>query len=198
MQTNLNVKHDVQEVQKIQTYLYFAVCNLNTHPWVCLFAVKYIFPYKKAQIRTYLRFQLSILPNGIQSYSSIILSYFLDYNYITIKVFVRGTEPLCRWWLILPIQNDAKKLKNEWNPGNGVLIWEYSARAFQWIPTWQGLDGFQKSLHPCALNESSLSIRRVKWYVQDSIETCSFVAYLSKASSVQMPEIPFFRVGPDV
>ena len=34
-------------------------------------------------------------------------------------------------------------------------------RAIRWIPTWQGLDGFQKSLHPCALNESSLSIGRV-------------------------------------
>ena len=42
-----------------------------------------------------------------------------------------------------------------------VLIWKYSVRAFQWIPTWQGLDGFQKSLRPCPLEESSLSIGRV-------------------------------------
>ena len=41
------------------------------------------------------------------------------------------------------------------------LIWEYSARAIQWIPTWQGLDGFQKSLRSCASEESSLSIGRV-------------------------------------
>ena len=53
-------------------------------------------------------------------------------------------------WVILPIQNDAKKqLRNDWNPGILVLIWKYSARAIQWIPTWQGLDVFQKSLRLC-------------------------------------------------
>ena len=56
----------------------------------------------------------------------------------------------------------CKKLKNDWNPGKWVLIWEGSGRAVQWIPTWQGLDGFQRSLHPSALGESSLSIGRVK------------------------------------
>ena len=55
-----------------------------------------------------------------------------------------------------------KKLKNVWNPSIWVLIREYLARAIQWIPTWQGLDGFQRSLHPCALNESGLSNVRVK------------------------------------
>ena len=44
----------------------------------------------------------------------------------------------------------AKNLKNDWNPGTWVLIWEFSARAIQWVPTRQGLDGFQKSLRPCA------------------------------------------------
>ena len=63
--------------------------------------------------------------------------------------------------LMLPIQNNAKKLKYDWNPGTWVLIWEYSARAIQWIPTWKGLDGFQKSLCPCVLGKSSLSIGRV-------------------------------------
>ena len=43
-----------------------------------------------------------------------------------------------------------------------ALILEYSARAFQLIPTWQGLTGFQKPLCPCALNEISLRIGRVK------------------------------------
>ena len=62
----------------------------------------------------------------------------------------------------LLIRNDAKKLKNYWNPSKWVLIWKYSTRAFQRIPTWQGLDDFQKSLRPCALDESSLSIGRVK------------------------------------
>ena len=41
------------------------------------------------------------------------------------------------WWLIWPIQNDAKKLKNDWNLGTWVLIWEYLASTIQWIPTWQ-------------------------------------------------------------
>ena len=55
-----------------------------------------------------------------------------------------------------------QNLKNDWNPGKLVLIREYTARAIQLIPAWQGLDGFQKSLRTCALDESSLSIRRVK------------------------------------
>ena len=32
--------------------------------------------------------------------------------------------------------------ENDWNNATWVLIWEYSERAIQWIPTWQGLDGF--------------------------------------------------------
>ena len=48
----------------------------------------------------------------------------------------------------------CKILKTDWNPGTWVLIWEHSARAIQRIPTWQGFDGFQKSLHPYALDES--------------------------------------------
>ena len=44
----------------------------------------------------------------------------------------------------------------------GTEIWECSARAFQWIPTWQGSDGFQESLCPCALDKCSLSSGRVK------------------------------------
>ena len=56
----------------------------------------------------------------------------------------------------------CKNLKNDWNPDKWVLIWKYLARASKWIPTWQGLDDFQKSLRPCALDESSLSIGRVK------------------------------------
>ena len=55
-----------------------------------------------------------------------------------------------------------KKLKNDWNPGIWVLIWEYLVRAIQWIPIWQGLNIFQKSLCPWALYEISLSIGRFK------------------------------------
>ena len=45
----------------------------------------------------------------------------------------------------------CKNLKNDCNHGKCVLIWEYSARAFQWIPTWQGLEGFQNFLHFASL-----------------------------------------------
>ena len=34
----------------------------------------------------------------------------------------------------------CKKLKNYWNPGTWVLIWENAVRAIQWIPTWQSLE----------------------------------------------------------
>ena len=37
-----------------------------------------------------------------------------------------------------------------------------AGRAFQLIPTRQGLDGYQKSLYPCAVDESRLSIGKVK------------------------------------
>ena len=43
----------------------------------------------------------------------------------------------------------SKKPENYWNCGKWVLIWEYSARAIQWIPTWQGFDGFQKFAFLC-------------------------------------------------
>ena len=55
----------------------------------------------------------------------------------------------------------CKNLKNDWITAKWVLIWEYSVRAFQWIPTWQGLDGFQKYLHPSTLGKNSRSIGRV-------------------------------------
>ena len=56
----------------------------------------------------------------------------------------------------------SKISENDWNPGRWVLIWEHSSRAIQWIPTWQGLVGFQRCLRSCAFDESSLSIGRVK------------------------------------
>ena len=40
----------------------------------------------------------------------------------------------------------CKKLENDFNLGTWILILEYSARAIQWIPAWQGLDGFQKTV----------------------------------------------------
>ena len=69
---------------------------------------------------------------------------------------------LCCCWLICPIQKYAKNLKNVWNHGLWVLIWEYSVRAIQWVATWQGSVVFQKSLRHCALDISCFSIGRVK------------------------------------
>ena len=55
-------------------------------------------------------------------------------------------------------------MQKSWHmTGIWVLIWQYLARGFKWITTWQGSDGFQKSLHHCALDESSLSIKWVKY-----------------------------------
>ena len=74
--------------------------------------------------------------------------------------------------------------KNDWNPGKWVLIWEYSVRAFLWIPTWQGLDGFQRFLHYCALDEGSLSIRRVNplvlWVFSSKEKWCNFFKKATK------------------
>ena len=67
--------------------------------------------------------------------------------------------------LLLVNLANAKNLKNDLNPGKWVLIWEGSARAFQWIPTRQCSDGFQNCLHSCVLEESSLSIERVNLLV---------------------------------
>ena len=55
----------------------------------------------------------------------------------------------------------CKKPENYWNPGKWVLIWEYSARPFKWIPRRQGFNVFSRILHSCVLDESSLSIGRV-------------------------------------
>ena len=61
------------------------------------------------------------------------------------------------------IQKDVKNLKNDWKPGICVLIWKYSAIFIQWIPTSQGLGGFQYYMHPCALDKSILSIIGLMW-----------------------------------
>ena len=60
------------------------------------------------------------------------------------------------WLLICPIQTDAKAGKMAETLAN----W-YSSESIQWIPTWQGLNGFQESSHPRALDKSTLSIGRV-------------------------------------
>ena len=85
------------------------------------------------------------------------LSHFSEF----LHHFVLAKLATCCCWLIIQYKMLQKKLKNDWNPGMLVLIWEYLSIAIQWIQTWQGLDDFQKYLRPCALDESSLSIERV-------------------------------------
>ena len=65
-------------------------------------------------------------------------------------------NPLCCWWLIWPIQNDAKNLKNDRNPGTCTHMRALSES----YPMNTNMTGF--ILHPCALDESSLRIGRVK------------------------------------
>ena len=72
----------------------------------------------------------------------------LDILTLTLLVAIR------RW----PVQNHANILKNHWNHGIWVLVWEYSMRAIQWVPTWQGFSNFREYLRSCVLDESSLSI----------------------------------------
>ena len=82
--------------------------------------------------------------------------------------FLEKQFSITRLTLMLLVANLAntewcKNLRNDWNPGKWVLIWEYSWRTIQWIPIRQGLDGFQRFLLPCALDESSLSMTRLIW-----------------------------------
>ena len=112
-------------------------------------------PLKIANIEIYIQHSC---PVGQARYS-----FHLPFTY-DLQILLAGGKHQC-WALLMmllamiwPIQNDAQNLKNDWNPGIWVLIWEYLARAIQRIPTRQGLDGFQKSLCPCALDERSLSI----------------------------------------
>ena len=71
-----------------------------------------------------------------------------------------ATEPITLMLLVAYLANTkwCKNLKKYWNPGTLVLIWEYSVRAIQWIPT--SIKCFQNVLCSCALDESSLTIGR--------------------------------------
>ena len=77
----------------------------------------------------------------------------------SVHFIFRINEPLCCWWLIWPIQYDVKnpeKWLKPWQMGTHLRVLSES------YPTWQDLDGFQKSLLPRALEENSFSIGRVK------------------------------------
>ena len=55
------------------------------------------------------------------------------------------------------IQNDTKTLKNDRNPSTMGTHLRVLSESYL-MNIWQGFDGLQKSLHPCALDKSSLSI----------------------------------------
>ena len=119
----------------------------------------------------------SIVPHGCH--------FFKRLNNLTFYAY-RVWFPLTLMLLVANLANTkwSKKPEN-WNPGTWVLIWEYSARAMQWIPTLQGLDSFQKSLHPCALDKSSLSIERVNPYPAKhnnsrGVQQCLYVSQQDK------------------
>ena len=63
--------------------------------------------------------------------------------------------------------NDAKELENDWNPGKWALIWEYSSRAIQWIPTWQGFRWFSKIFAFLCFVRKKPRIRRVNLFNND-------------------------------
>ena len=58
----------------------------------------------------------------------------------------------------LPIQNDAKKLKDD-RPWLMVSTQQELSNEYQHDRV--NSDGFQRSMHPCALDKSCLSIRRL-------------------------------------
>ena len=77
---------------------------------------------------------------------------------------------LCCWWLTWLTQNDAEKTTEKW-----LQSWHLGTHHFQWIHTWKGLGGFQKSSHPCAVDKRSHSIGSVNmtyiWTVKTKITT---------------------------
>ena len=75
-------------------------------------------------------------------------------------------------WLIWPIQNEAKKLENDRNPGIWVLIMKVLNESYPINTNMTGFRCFSKTLCPCALDESCLSIRRIMNIVKISILNC--------------------------
>ena len=61
------------------------------------------------------------------------------------------------------MQNTWKKLQKPWHMGTHLIV---LSESFSMHTNMTGLDGYLKSLHPCTLDESSLSIGRVKYLVK--------------------------------
>ena len=69
----------------------------------------------------------------------------------------------------------CKKPEKGLKPWHMVIIWDCSARAIQWIPRWQGVDGFRKIFASFCLNKNSLSIGRDNYF---SLDLCVLLFYL--------------------
>ena len=52
---------------------------------------------------------------------------------------IGGPNPYAAGGLFDQHKMVQKALKNDWNPGTWVLIWESSGKTTEWISTWQGL-----------------------------------------------------------
>ena len=118
-------------------------------------------------------------------------------------VTLAGTfKPLCCCCLIWPIQNDAKSLKNDWNPDIRVLIWKYSARAvcgkssrIIFSQSWRILVGYGPNLHcnPSILIavKSGLTISlKCMAYLEEDFKD----KYLSECYHGWVNEIKYFLV----
>ena len=155
---------------------------INLPVFVCMYACSFLLPMQRSRRQSWDKFvincfgvwyNLYLAIRGLYHprlrlgwYSPLIARYKL---YHTPKQLITNSIIVCLTWPFIAggefghYKMMQKNMKNYWNPGEWVLIWEYSARAIQWIPTWQGLGVFHKSLHPCILDDSSLNIERVKW-----------------------------------
>ena len=87
-------------------------------------------------------------------------------SYFSRKTQYTQIRTINMYLLIWAIRNDAKNLKNDWNPGTWVLIWEYPARAIQWIPTWQSLNVFKKLCVLVLLTKVASALEGLRKYPQ--------------------------------
>ena len=68
----------------------------------------------------------------------------VDFRYLN-PFMPRSPLKLCCWWLICSIQNDAKHLKNDWNPSSR-WVYAHLIRLYEGYPlstNMTGLNGFQ-------------------------------------------------------
>ena len=82
-----------------------------------------------------------------------------------VEIQMRHTHDfsLCYWSLILLIQNDAKYLKNDWNPGTWVLICKYSVRAYLMNTNMTGFRCFSKIFASMFLGQKCRVMSLPQW-----------------------------------